>query len=82
MKKNIFNLWELLNYFALILCILGQMTAGYAYMFAQGVYLIANSIAVIRDIKIKMPISNLVKDICFLAITIGLIIIRLVVGGW
>lgn len=81
MKKNIFNLWEVANYLCLILCILGQMTAGYTYMLAQGAYLIANSIAVIRDIKIKMPVSNLVKDACFLAITIGLIVIRIVVGG-
>lgn len=82
MKKNKFLVWEFLNYLCLTLCIFGQMTVGYVYMIAQIAYLVANGIAVMRDVKIKMPVSNLVKDSCFLAITVGLIVIRLVVGGY
>jgi hypothetical protein len=77
-KTNTF--WEVLNYIALALCVFGQMAVGYVYLIAQFGYLIANSIAVIRDIKLKLPTSNTVKDFCFLSITIGLIVIRLVVG--
>lgn len=79
--KNRFDFWELANYICLALCIFGQMAVGYIYMIAQVAYLIANGVAVVRDVKIKMPVSNLVKDICFFAITVGLIAIRVVVGG-
>lgn len=79
--KNKFNFWELANYICLTLCIFGQMAVGYVYMIAQIAYLIANGVAVIRDVKIKMPTSNLVKDVCFFAITVGLIVIRIIVGG-
>lgn len=79
--KNKFDFWELANYICLALCIFGQMAVGYIYMPAQIAYLIANGVAVVRDVKIKLPISNLVKDVCFFAITAGLIVIRIVIGG-
>ena len=73
-KTNQF--WEIVNYFCLIGLIIGQITVGYTYIFAQIIYLICNATSLIRDIKLKMPPSNIVRNACFTAITIGLIIIR------
>lgn len=69
--------WEFIGYLTLGFCIIGQVTVGYWYLLAQGVYLAANGLGVIRDVALKLPRANLIKDICFTAITIGLIIIRL-----
>ena len=77
-RKNYF--WEVINYFCLIGLIVGQITVGYAYIFAQIIYLICNTVSVIRDIKLRLPPSNIVRDACFTAITIGLIIIRIILG--
>lgn len=77
-KTNYF--WEIINYFCLIGLIVGQITVGYAYIFAQILYLICNTITLIRSIKLRLPPSNIVRDACFTAITIGLIIVRLILG--
>lgn len=77
-RKNYF--WEVVNYFCLIGLVVGQITVGYAYIFAQIIYLICNAVSVIHDIKLRLPPSNIVRDACFTAITIGLIIIRAFFG--
>ena len=74
-KNYIF--WEIIGYLILACCVVGQVNVGYWYLLAQAVYLAANGLGIIRDIALKLPKSNLVRDICFTAITIGLIIIRL-----
>lgn len=74
-QKNIF--WEAIGYITLALCIFGQVAVGYVYIIAQTAYLIANLASVIRDFALKLPRANKVKDIAFTAITIALIIIRL-----
>ena len=74
-NSNLF--WEIIGYFTLALCIFGQIAVGYVYLIAQIAFLIANIISVVRDIALKLPQANIVKDICFTAITIALIIIRL-----
>lgn len=74
-NSNLF--WEIIGYFTLALCIFGQIAVGYVYLIAQIAFLIANIISVVRDIALKLPQANIVKDICFTAITAGLIIIRL-----
>lgn len=72
-KKKIF--WELIGYLIIVGLIIGQITIGYWYLFAQFIYLFCNLISVIKDICQKVPKSYLVKDICFTALTLGLIII-------
>lgn len=72
-KKKIF--WELMGYITLTGLIIGQITVGYWYLFAQLIYLFCNAVNVIRDFSEHMPYSYRVKDICFTAITIGLICI-------
>lgn len=67
--------WEAIGYLTLALLVFGQIAVGYIYLVAQIVYLCANCMCVVRDIALKLPRANLVKDICFSAITCGLIII-------
>lgn len=75
-KKNI--IWETVGYITLALCIFGQIAVGSIYLVAQCAYLIANVAGVIRDYALNLPSANKVKDIFFTAITMGLIIVRIV----
>lgn len=75
-NKNLF--WELVGYGTLALCIFGQITVGTWYLLAQVAYLIANVFGVVRDFALELPPANKVRDIVFTAITIALIVVRLV----
>lgn len=74
MKEKI---WENMGYSILVLCLIGQITVGYIYLFAQFIYLTSNIIGVIRDFQLKRPIADKVRNFAFLAITAALIILRL-----
>lgn len=74
-EKNIF--WEMMGYVNLMLCVVGQITVGYWYLFAQFIYLGANIVAIARNFKLGLPMANKVKDIAFAGITIGLIVMRI-----
>jgi hypothetical protein len=74
MREKIFSN---LAYVSLALCIIGNITVGWYFMLAQSVYLIANLTNVIRDFVLNYPIPDKVRDIVFLAITIGLIILKM-----
>lgn len=69
------NIWEIIGYLCLALCIFGQITVGYLYLVGQVAYLIANILAVFRNHALNLPKANKVKDVCFTAITIALIVI-------
>lgn len=73
MKKE--TIWEIIGYVLLAGLVIGQVTIGYWYLFAQFVYLICNVTNVVRDFAQNMPTSYKVKDICFSALTLALIII-------
>lgn len=77
MSKKSKIIWEVFGYITLVLCVIGQITVGWIYMFAQCVYLLANIISVVRDIALKLPTANLVKDIAFTGITLALIIVKI-----
>lgn len=74
--KNTF--WEIIGYVTLAMCIFGQITVGYAYMLAQVVYLIANLASTIRSFALGLPMANKVRDVVFTAITVALIVIKLI----
>ena len=76
MKKSTV-LWECIGYITLLLCVIGQVTVGWYFILAQSLYLLANILGVIRDIALKLPRANLVRDVVFAGITIALIIIRI-----
>ena len=73
MKKE--TIWEIIGYILLAGLVIGQVTIGYWYLFAQFVYLICNVTNVVRDFAQNIPTSYKVKDICFSALTLALIII-------
>ena len=75
-KSNAF--WDTMGYLTLALVVVGQIAVGYVYLFAQFIYLFANIIGTVRDFALNLPRPNKVRDIAFTAITIGLIIIRVV----
>ena len=70
--------WEAIGYLTLAMLVFGQIAVGYLYLTAQFTYLCANILCVVRDVALKLPRANLVKDIVFSAITCGLIAIYLV----
>lgn len=74
------RLWENLQYVTLVLLIVGQCTVGSMFYVGQGVYLLANIVSVSRCFALQRPIADKIKDCCCLAITIGLLAIK-VLGG-
>jgi hypothetical protein len=72
MKENI--LANLL-YISLALCLVAQIIIGGNYIAGQGLYLVANLIGVYRTFTMKRRTPDKVKDSCFLAVTLGLIIL-------
>ncbi len=79
MKKlwNNNTFWEVIGYTTLALCIFGQISAGYVYLIAQGAYLLANVLGVIRDFALNLPRANKVRDVVFTGITLALIVIKI-----
>ena len=74
------KVWENLQYLNLALNIAGQVVIGGSYLLGQGVWLIANLIAVGRDIVLKRPMADLVRDVAMTALTAGLIVFYLLGG--
>lgn len=66
------SIWAQAQYLNLALTIVGQVVIGGSYLLGQGVWLIANCIAVIRDV--------VVKDVAMTALTAGLIVFYLLGG--
>ena len=69
------NFWDNAGYVVLVLLLIGQITVGWLFMIGQSAYLIGNLINVVRDFKLNRPKADKIKNICFTAITIGLIIL-------
>lgn len=67
--------WDNVGYAVMALLLIGQVTVGWLFMVGQGAYLIGNMLNVIRDFKLDRPKADKVKNICFTAITVGLIIL-------
>lgn len=70
--------WDNMGYLILALLLIGQITVGWAFFLGQGAYLVGNVINVTRDFKLDRPKADKIKNICFTAITIGLIVIKLI----
>lgn len=67
--------WDNVGYAVMALLLIGQVTVGWLFMIGQGAYLIGNMLNVVRDFKLDRPKADKVKNICFTAITVGLIIL-------
>jgi hypothetical protein len=70
--------WDNIGYLILVLLLIGQITVGWAFFIGQGAYLIGNIINLVRDFKLDRPKADKIKNTCFTAITMGLIIIKLI----
>lgn len=75
MEKEKF--WENSMYAVIVFLVIGQITVGWLFYVGQGAYLIGNIISVLRDFKMNRPKSDKIKNLLFAAITIGLIMLRM-----
>ena len=75
MEKEKF--WENSMYAVIVLLVIGQMTVGWLFYVGQGAYLIGNIINVLRDFKMNRPKADKIKNLLSTAITIGLIMLRM-----
>ena len=80
-KKSTAQLvWENLQLLGLALTIFGQITIGMSYLLGQGVWLVANIIALARDFALHRPPADKIKNGALLGITAGLICLNLFGG--
>lgn len=61
-------------YLSIALCMAAQIVIGPSYLLGQGLFLMANTINLFRTFAMGRPISDKVKDVCFWALTAGLIV--------
>lgn len=73
--------WNNIGYLVMALLLIGQITVGWLFMLGQGAYLVGNVLNVVRDFKLGRPAADKVKNVCFTAITIGLIVIYFIKRG-
>ena len=69
---------ENILYVSIALALVAQVVIGGDYLFGQGLFLVANTINIVRTFLMKRPLADKVKDSCFFGVTLGLIILRLV----
>ena len=68
---------EYLGYSIMFMLIIAQSVVGEWFLLGQIIYLISNIANVVRDFALSRPKADKVKDILFSAITLGLILIRI-----
>lgn len=71
------KVWENLSLVVFALIIVGQATVMVDVLLAQFVYLACNIIATARAFALARPMSEKVKDVGCLALTLGLIVIKM-----
>ena len=69
------------QYVALALTVAGQVTIGANYFVRQGCYLLANVIAVWRNVRLDRPKPDKVRDWALTGITAGCIIAAAIMRG-
>ena len=68
------NFFTNLAYLAIALTVIGQCTVGSSFYIGQTAYLIANIVNCTRDVVLKRPRADKIKNFTFLGITIGLML--------
>lgn len=69
------KVWEGVAYVCLALTVAGQVFTTMNVLIAQIVWLISNILFVARDFALKRPVSDKVKDVAMLGLTIGIVIV-------
>lgn len=72
---------ENLQYVALALTVTGQVTIGANYFVGQGCYLLANVVAVYRNVRLERPTPDKVRDWALTGLTAGCIIAAVIMRG-
>lgn len=72
---------ENLQYVALALTVAGQVTIGANYFVGQGCYLLANIVAVYRNVRLERPTPDKVRDWALTGLTAGCIIAAAIMRG-
>lgn len=72
------KVWENLQLVNLAGTILGQVLVGGLYFAAQSIWLACNVLALVRDFVLHRPIADKVKNASLCALTLALIILRIV----
>ena len=65
--------WEVIGYIILIGLLVAQIIAGEKFLLAQVIYLFVNVAGIVRDIALKLPTANTMRDIVFAIVTTILI---------
>jgi hypothetical protein len=65
-------------YAVLGILVIAQCVVGESFYLGQGLFLLGNIVKTIRTFALRRPKAEKVTDIAFTAITIGIILIRLV----
>jgi len=74
MTNKTTNFFTNLAYLAIALTVIGQCTVGSSFYIGQSAYLVANIVNCTRDIILKRPRADKIKNFTFLGITIGLML--------
>lgn len=67
-------------YASIALTVIGQVTVGSNFYIGQVAYLVANIVNCTRDIILRRPRADKIKNFTFLGITAGLIVLNLIKG--
>ena len=67
-------------YISIALTVIGQCVVGSNFYMGQIAYLVANIVNCGRDIILRRPKADKIKNFTFLGITIGLIVLNLIRG--
>lgn len=79
-KSTARKVWENLQLLNLAMTIAGQVLVGGNYLIGQGIWFVANVIALVRDFVLKRPVADKIKNTCMTALTAGLIVFYLIGG--
>lgn len=78
--RNIDRIIVNMAYVSIALTVIGQCTVGSNFYIGQIAYLVANIVNCGRDIYLKRPKADKIRNFTFLGITVGLIILNLIRG--
>ena len=76
-KKKVKKFWELVNYFALIGLIIGQVTIGFFFYIGQITFLATDIVILIRSIAIKQNKSDIIKNSAMTGIAAAVLIVKI-----
>ena len=70
------KIWDYLGYSIIFMIMLGQVVVSIDVLWGNGVYLVCNLVSVVRTFSLKRPACDKVKDVACLALTLGIILLK------